>query len=454
MVFNKFNKKIVMLAAFLTVAASLLCESAFALDTRRVVMPNGLVVLYSERHNLPVVKMTLIINASKLDEPERLAGLANLTAVMLTEGAKNRKSKEIHDEIEFAGASIEASTTSDYTAVGLSTLKKDLPKMFEILADCVLNPTFSDAELRQKKELVKGSIKHEDESPAYAANKAFLGAVFVKSPYGRVNEGTPEAIDLIKREDLVKFHDDFYVPSGSILSVAGDVTYDELMELVNKYLSGWAAPAKRQVKQRAVPEQPRPAAKKAILINRDTQQANVILGGIGIKRDNPDFYAVSVMNYILGGGGFASRMVKTIRDDRGLAYDIHSHFASFKYAGIFQVFIQTKNEFANVAITEILKQIKHMKEGTVTNEELADAKAYLTGSFPRKIDTMDKIAIFMAQVEYYGLGIDFDKKYPAIINAITKEDVKRAAQKYLADKNYQLAIAGNQEKIGLSSDYK
>ncbi|MBF0567634.1 MAG: insulinase family protein [Nitrospirae bacterium] len=451
MVFGKFNKKIVTLAALVAFTASLVSVNAFALDTRRVVMPNGLVVLFSERHNLPVVRMSLIINASKLDEPARLAGLANLTAEMLTEGTKNRTSKEIHEEIEFTGASIEASSSSDYTAVGLSVLKKDLPRLFEIFADCVLNPTFTEAELRQKKELVKGNLMQQEESPAYAANKAFMAAVYGKFPYGRVSEGAPETIDVIKRDDVVKFHSDFYVPWGSILSVAGDVTYDELMGLIDKYFSVWS---KKPVKKTEAAELPKSTAQKAILINRDTQQANIILGGLGVRRDNPDFYAVSIMNYILGGGGFASRMVKAIRDNLGLAYDIHSHFASFKYAGDFQVVIQTKNEFTNVAVEEILKQIKAMKEGVVTDAELSDAKAYLTGSFPRKLDTMDKISMFMAQVEFYGLGIDFDKRYPAIINAVTKDDVRRVAQKYLIGNNYKLAIAGNQAKIGLSSDYK
>ncbi|MEO5359695.1 MAG: insulinase family protein [Nitrospirota bacterium] len=451
--FGKY--KIIALAALLAVTISLFSVNAFAIDMRRVVMPNGLVVLYAQRHNLPVVRMSLLINASKLDEPTRLAGLANLTAQMLTEGTKKRTSKEIHEEIEFTGASIEATLTSDYTAIGLSVLRKDLHAMFEILADCVLNPAFTEAELRQKKELVKGGIMHKEESPAYTANKTFLSEVFGKFPYGRVSEGAPETIDMIKRDDLVNFHSDLYVPSGSILSVAGDISYEELMALIDQYLSERAGWSNKPVKKRAAAELPKHIAKKAVLINRDTQQANIILGGAGIKRDNPDFYSVAVMNYILGGGGFASRMVKSIRDNLGLAYDIHSHFASFKYAGDFQVVIQTKNEFTNVAVEEILKQIKNMKEGVVTDEELSGAKAYLTGSFPRKLDTMDKISMFMAQVEFYGLGTDFDKKYPGIINAITKEDVRRAAQKYLiSNTNYRLVIVGNQEKIGLNSDYK
>ncbi|MBF0319346.1 MAG: insulinase family protein [Nitrospirae bacterium] len=446
------NRKILItLAALVTFTLSLFCGNAFAIDAKRVVMPNGLVVLHSERHNLPVVKMSLLINASKLDEPPSLAGIAHLAAGMLTEGTKNRTSKEIHEETEFTGAAIEASTTPDYTVVVLSVLRKDLPVLFEIFADCVLNPTFTEAELRQKKELTKGALQRKEESPAYAATKAFLREVYGQFPYGRVDEGTPEAIDMIKREDLIKFHGNYYIPSGSILSVAGDITYEELMGLIDKYFSKWEG---KPAKKIAAPDLPKSSARKAVAINRDTQQAAIILGGIGIQRGNPDFYAVSTMNYILGGGGFASRMLKTIRDNMGLAYDIHSHFASLKYAGDFQTVIQTKNESANVAIKEILNQIKAMKGSDVTDGELNDAKSFLTGSFPRKTDTMDKIAMFMAQVEFYGLGLDYDKKYPAIINALTKEDIRRSAQKYLPGDNYKLAIVGNQEKITLSSDYK
>ncbi|MEO5358567.1 MAG: insulinase family protein [Nitrospirae bacterium YQR-1] len=422
-----------------------------ALVARREVLPNGLKVIVSERHNLPIVKMELIVAASRLDEPAAKAGLASLTADMLLEGTIGHSSKEIIEEIEFMGASLDVISEADYTAIKLSALKKDFNRAFEIFADCLLHPAFADTELNQKKELVLGALKQKEESPHFVANRAFISEVFGNTPYGRISTGTPDTVSAIKRQDIVNFHAGHYRPSNSILAVAGDITYEEVNLLITKYLGNWKG---KQVKDRSKTQADKPLAKKTAIIDRDITQANIILGGRGIKRDNPDYYTVSVMNYILGGGGFASRMVKTIRDNMGLAYDVHSYFLTYKYGGDFRVSIQTKNEFANTAIAEILKQIKTMKETLVTDDELRDAKSYLTGSFPRRLDTTDKVVTFMAQTEFYGLGLDYDKNYIGYINAITKEDIKRVAARYLNDTIYQLVIVGNKAKLSVAQDSK
>ncbi|MBF0518793.1 MAG: insulinase family protein [Nitrospirae bacterium] len=284
------------------------------------------------------------------------------------------------------------------------------------------------------------------------ANRAFISEVYGNSPYGRLSTGTPKTINTIKQQDLVNFHHERYVPSNSILAVAGDITYDEVAALVDKHMGNWK---EGHVKARGAIKSEKYLTKKNVtLIDRDITQANIILGGVGIKRDNPDYYTISVMNYILGGGGFASRMVKTIRDDLGLDYDVHSHFLAYKYGRDFRVTTQTKNEFAKTSIAEILKQIKIMKETLVKDEELSDAKSYLTGSFPRRLDTTDKVVTFMAQTEFYGLGLDYDKRYIDYINGITKEAVKRVALKYLNDTNYQLVIVGSKSKINAAQDVK
>jgi zinc protease len=189
-----------------------------------------------------------------------------------------------------------------------------------------------------------------------------------------------------------------------------------------------------------------------IRIDRDLTQANIIIGHLGIRRSNPDYYAISVMNYILGGGGFASRLMTRIRDDMGLAYDVHSLFASNRDRGIFRAGVQTKNESAKTAIAVIIEEMKRMQGESVSDEELKDAKAFLTGSFPRRLDTMGKIANFLALTEFYGLGIDYDKRYPEYIGAITQEDVMRVAQKYLNAHVYVLVIVADLEKTGYADD--
>jgi len=430
----------------LLLAACLLSANAFAIDAKRTVLSNGLTVLHSENHNLPIVMVTLMVKAGQRHELKEKAGLANLTAELLTEGTKNRSSRVISEEIDFIGASLDASAGNDFTTITLSVLKKDADKGFELFSDILLNAIFSQAEIDRKRKIIKGSLRQREEDPSFLAGRAFKKEVFGEHPYGRLIEGSTNTLDTITKDDLSAFYSGFFLPNNAILSIAGDLTTGELDSVMKKYLGVW--------KKADLPLVPRAdiegkKAKSVIKIDRDLTQANIIVGHLGISRDNPDYYAVSVMNYMLGGGGFSSRLMQSVRDKMGLAYDVHSFFSAYKEEGSFQIGIQTKNESANVALDEILRQIERMRSEMVSDEELSDAKAYLTGSFSRRLDTSRKIADFFASAEFHGLGADYIKKYPAYINSVTKEDVLRVAKKYLDTEHYVLVVVANQEKAML-----
>lgn len=430
----------------LLLAACLLSANAFAIDAKRTVLSNGLTVLHSENHNLPIVMVTLMVKAGQRHELKEKAGLANLTAELLTEGTKNRSSRVISEEIDFIGASLDASAGNDFTTITLSVLKKDVDKGFELFSDILLNAIFSQAEIDRKREIIKGSLRQQEEDPSFLAGRAFKKEVFGEHPYGRLIEGSTNTLDTITTDDLSTFYSGFFLPNNAILSIAGDLTTGELDSVMKKYLGVW--------KKADLPLIPRAdiegkKAKSVIKIDRDLTQANIIMGHLGISRDNPDYYAVSVMNYLLGGGGFSSRLMQSVRDKMGLAYDVHSFFSAYKEEGSFQIGVQTRNESANVALDEILRQIERMRSEMVSDEELSDAKAYLTGSFSRRLDTSRKIADFFASAEFYGLGADYIKKYPSYINSVTKEDVLRVARKYLDTEHYVLVVVANQEKAML-----
>jgi zinc protease len=456
--------KILIISLIFNFAFLIFNLGAFALDVKRTVLPNGLIVLYSEKHSLPIVMVTLLVKASQLNEPKEKAGLANLVAELLTEGTKGRRSTDISEEIEFIGASLDVSAGNDYTTVTLSVLKKDINKGFELFSDVLLNPVFPQDEIDRKKELIKGYLRQREENPSFLAGRAFKKEIFGKHPYGRLIEGDVETIENIKREGLIRFYSDYFLPNNSILSIVGDLTSDELNSLIERYLSEWKkadlpynlleSPHTPLLKRGAEGDlkggmggfSDEKKAKKIVKINRDLTQANIILGHLGISRDNPDYYAISVMNYILGGGGFSSRLMQSIRDEMGLAYDVHSFFSANKEGGIFQVGVQTKNESADTVITEILRQIERIRKEHISDEELSDAKSYLTGSFPRRLDTNRKIADFLALVEFYNLGLDYAEKYSEYINSVTKDDVLRVARKYLDPENYVLVVVAGQKK--------
>ena len=277
-------------------------------------------------------------------------------------------------------------------------------------------------------------------------SKAFYKAVFGKHPYGRPVEGTEETLDRITREDISAFYKEHYLPNNTIITVVGDISKSELTSLLERYFMNWR---KKVSKEMLLPPPVFEDKPKVIKIQKALTQANIMLGHLGIKRDNPDYYAVSVMNYILGGGGFASRLMDNIRDNKGLAYDVHSTFSANKYSGSFQAGLQTKNESANTAIEETLKEMERIRTEQVTDKELGDAKSYLTGSFPLRIDSNRKIAAFLTSVEFYGLGLDYVDNYRKFIEAVTKDDILRVARKYLNTKNYVLVVVGDLEKAVL-----
>lgn len=432
-------RKTLILSSILYLVLSL---QAYALDVKRTILPTGLTVLHVERHNLPIVTVTLLIKASPFNEPPDKAGLANLTAELLTEGTKKRKAKEISEEIEFIGASLDSSAGSDFSTLRLSVLKKDIEKGFEILSDVLLNPTFLEEEIKRLKEMIKGNLRQSEEDPSFVADKTFRKAVYGDHPYGRLITGTPETIDKITREDLTRFHTEYYRPNNAILSIVGDITEAEVKGIIERYLGEW--------EPREIPSVNKSIdiikRKNVILIDKDLTQANIIIGHKGMERENPDYYAVSVMNYILGGGGFSSRLMQTVRDEMGLAYDINSQFDSMKNGGFFRVEVQTKNESANKVIEEVLKQINRIKKEPVSDQELEDAKAYLTGSFPRRFDTNKKIAEMLVAIEYYNLGLDYIDRYPEYIKSITKDDIIKVTEKYLDVENFVLIVVARQSE--------
>ncbi len=451
--FHYFKNSIFALAIVLSL--SFFPDVTNALNIKKNISSEGFTLLHVERKALPIVAVTLLIKASPLNEDVEKAGTANLTAKLLKEGTAKRKSIEIGEEIEFIGASLDTTVNRDYTTITMTVLKKDIEKGFEIFSDILLNPTFPENEIKRKKDLIKGNLRQSEEDPSFVASKAFKQKVFGLHPYGRLVEGGVKQLDMIQRDDIIRFYNEYYLPQNSILSIVGDISENEVKAILSKYLKDWFERQKHtdkaQTKHLLSQQPPTIDSTNITIIDRDISQANIILGHKGISRNSPDYYEVIVMNYLLGGGGFASRLMKVIRDDMGLTYSIYSSFAPNKEPGEFFVEVQTKNEAAHIVIKEILKQMKSLKADLITDQELDDAKAFLTGSFPRRLDTTRKIADFIAVVEFYNLGDDYIKRYPEYINNVTKEAVQKAAIKYLHPDNYILVIAGKKDRIDLTN---
>ncbi|MCP9463971.1 MAG: insulinase family protein [Nitrospira sp.] len=409
----------------------------------KTLLTNGLTVIVLEQHDLPLVHIQALIKAGSAHDPPEKAGLANLTASLLDEGTTTRSSKQLAEQIDFIGAALEIDTSEDFTTVSMRVLKKDVGLGFTLLSDVLLHPIFPQREFERVRAQILGEIASDNDDPTRLAMKTFHQLVFPNHPYYWPVIGFEDTVSHIEWRDIQHFYTKEYLPNQTILVIVGDITVEQATGLARTHFGSWKAgplparPAKR----------PASLDKKIVrLIDKDLTQSTIVLGHGGISRTNPDFYAITVMNHILGAGGFSSRLMDTVRDKQGLVYGITSHYDARVMPGPFWVSLQTKTDTTNQAIEAVLAEIKAIRDAPVSDQELAEAKAFLIGSFPLRFDTTAKLARLLAQVEFYGLGFEYFSLYPKLIERVTKEDVQRVAKQYLNPRHYALVVVGNLTK--------
>jgi zinc protease len=412
---------------------------------QRTVLPNQLTLLVCAESSLPFVTIQLLIESGSSRDPSGEEGLSYLTARGLLLGTSKRPVTAIHEELDFMGASLSSSSGRDYATLSLQVLKKDLEKGWDLFMDVLTQPTFPEEEIKREVEKALAAIQSAEDQPDEVAEKEFQKTLFPNSPYGHPVEGTKESLPRMTRESVVRFYRTHYHPNNAILTVVGDISAEEVKTKLLPSLAKWpmAEIPKISFNPSFVREE------KTMKIDRGITQANIILGQIGVSRDNPDYYALTVMNYILGGGGFTSRLVEEIRTKRGLAYSVASFFDPGKYPGSFQIVLQTKNSSAREAIALSFQEMERIRKGLVSEKELEGAKKYLIGSFPMRLNTQGKLISFLTQMEYFGLGLDYPEKYPSLIRSITREEVLRVAKKYLHPKNIILVVVANLKEAGM-----
>ncbi|MBI3783559.1 MAG: insulinase family protein [Deltaproteobacteria bacterium] len=421
--------------------------SASPLAVQRRTLNNGARLLVSEQHALPMVVVQIMVDAGARRDPSGKEGLAGLTADLLTEGTKKRTAVQISETADFIGAAFDTGADVDFASLSLTMLTKDLDTGFDLLSDALLHPSFPEAEVTRRREATLASLQAEEDEPGRVANRRFLKLLFGDEPYGHPVVGSTESVRKLTRADILKFYQENYGPENAIISIAGDVSADDMAKRMESILAEWKGVSRGDFVY--PPEHAHES--EAATIAKPLTQANIVLGERGIARDNPDYYAVTVMNFILGGGGFTSRLTNSVRVEGGLAYSVGSVYSVNKAPGSFQVIMQTKNASAAEAIQRTCSELDRIRQSQVSDEELDGAKLYLTGSFPMRLDTNMKLAGFAAQVEFFHLGDDYADSYASRINAVSKEDIQRAAQKYLHPDNLDLVVVGNLDTAKVSA---
>jgi zinc protease len=405
---------------------------------QRAVLANGIVLLALERPDLPVVAVEVAVAAGSAEDPPALPGLANLTASLLDEGTATRSASEIAEALEFIGASLSVRCDADRATVSLRVLKRDLDTGLAILADILTHPAFRPDDVERVRALTRSALLAQEEEPDQIAAKAYRRAAYGVHPYGHPVEGDLDSVARIDADSLRRFHAAFYEPRRTVIAAVGAITAAEATAALARHLAGWnpavAAPA-------PLPAPP-PTAPQRVVIQRDFTQSTLLLGHAGLRRDAPDFFPALVMNHILGGGGFGSRLTTDLREARGLVYGVGSGFDIPQERGLFTIQLATKNESAAEAEAVVRDQLRRMRDGGVTAEELDAAQAYLTGSFPLRLDGNAKLASYLLFMERHHLGLDYLQRFPALVDAVTREQVAAAARHYLDPDGLIVVVVG------------
>src|SRR5438094_1428080 len=406
------------------------------------VLNNGMKIFLVENPSLPTVSLNASVLTGARYDPESKAGQAIMASRLLDEGTETRSSFEIADAIESVGGAIEADGSFERLVVSAGVLKKDVDLGLELLSDLLIRPVFPDEYVEKEKERTLAEIVSAQDRPQVVAGWAFNELVYQDHPLHRPSHGYPQTVERLTRDDLLDFHRRYFVPNNVIVSIVGDFRVPELLPKIEKAFGSWES---KPVVFPTYPQPVRQTGKRVKFITMPAQQLNIYLGHLGIARTSPDYYALQVLDTILGGGaGFTARIPQRLRDELGLAY---TTFASIPMTagldpGRFIAFIGTSPENMKLATEGLVNEIRRIIEEPVTAEELQDAKDYLTGSFVFAFESSPQIARFLVHAEVYGLGFDYVEKYLEYIRRVTIEDISRVAKMYLDSENYTLVVVG------------
>ncbi|GBE46540.1 peptidase M16 inactive domain protein [bacterium BMS3Bbin11] len=403
------------------------------------VTDNGARVYFIETHALPMVDINMVFNAASAREPADKQGLAMLTSDMLLEGSADLDSKAVAEGFEDRGAEISTSSLRDMATVSLRSLsgKEYLEPVVELLAKVIAYPKFPEKNLEREKARSLQSLDYSLQQPATVAKRRLYELLYRGHPYANHPSGTYESIKSIRRADLQDFYKQFYVASNMVIALVGDLSLVQAKQLAKRL----SKPLKKGMPAGSLPDVA-PIKGGEYRIEFPSTQTHIMMGYLGIKRDDPRYLALKVGNYSLGGGGFQSRLMNEIRDKRGLSYGVYSYFLPMQQTGPFITALATKNKQLKEALTVSEKVIdKFLKTGP-TEKELVLAKNNITGGFPLTIDSNGKLVTTLASIGFYSLPVDYLDTYIDRINVLDRKAVTDALQSVLGSENRVTVIVG------------
>jgi zinc protease len=406
-------------------------------------LDNGLRVVIFQNQRLPLINLRLAFFSGDIDDPAGHTGITSAMASMLTEGTQNYTSQQLAGKVERLGASLGASASDDFTLISASSLSLYTDEMLGLIAEVLLWPTFPEGELDLYRRNTVEHLKFQRSQPPFLAGERAARLIYGKHPYSIVSP-SPADIEKLEREGIVAFHRKRLVPNNAMLIVVGDVENDEFVAAVGEHLGDWqAGDVKHSVHEK--PES-RDTRSLTIVDRPGSAQSNIVMGNLAMERTSDDYFPFLVMNQVLGAGA-SSRVFMNLREEKGYTYGAYTRINAKRLAGDIEATAEVRNDVTGDSIKEFFYELERIRDEKVGDQELADAKSFLTGVFPIRAETQEGLTNLLVNQHIYGLSEDYLQTYRERVAAVTADDVLEAAKKYVRPDEMAIVVVGDAEAV-------
>lgn len=431
-------------ARLLAVAAGLVfsLQAQAGLKIQQWQTAQGSAVYFVENHDLPIIDISTNFAAGSARDADK-PGLAGVTRYLMTLGAAGLSDQQISNGIADVGAILGGELDADRAGLKLRTLssEREQKAALDIYTKILHKPDFPEATLKREKARILAGLREAASQPASIAEKALLKALYGQHPYAIEENGEPESVNALVRDDLQKFYQQYYTAGNAVIALMGDMSSEQAHAIAERISAGLpAGPAAA-----ALPTVQYPTAAVEKRLPHPASQSHILLAYPGVKRGDDDYFALYVGNYILGGGGFVSRLTEEVREKRGLVYSVYSYFIPMQQLGQFQIGLQTKRDQAEDALKLVRETLAKFISGGVTEAELKAAKQNIVGGFPLRIDSNSKILDYLAVIGFYKLPLTYLDEFNGKVEAVTAAQIKDAFARRIKPDNMVTVVVGGSQ---------
>lgn len=406
-------------------------------------LSNGFRVVIVEDNRLPLVSYRLAFRAGDAHDPADFPGLTDLMTGLITEGTPSLTSRQIADEVGRMGATLNAGANSDYTTVAASSLATFSDNVLDMVADVARNPSFPENEVELIKQNTKESLRQQRAQPSFLATEMVSRVIFGKHPYS-VIAPTLESLDAISREMIVDFHRSKFLPNQAVLVIVGDVHADLLLKRIEGLFGDWK---KGETVKDDFPGPPQRTVRSAYVVDRPgSAQSNIVIANTGITRTDPDYFPMLLMHTVLGANA-SSRLFMNLREEKGYTYGAYSSLDARRTAGTFRASAEVRTPVTGDSLKEFFFELGRIRLEPVSEKEITDAKSYLTGVFPLRLETQEGLIDQLVQIKMFGLPDDYLHTYRQRIQAVTADQIQAAAEKYVRPDQVAIVIVGDGAEV-------